>query len=79
MNDMNGNQRMNKIQLMETLNQIQDKIYDAMDDVNEIDTPDTGYQLRAAKVLVTVAMDLDRVIDDLNDEAIKAGERSGAV
>lgn len=67
-----------KPETIETLNKILNSIYNAMDHIGDIE--DNNPQVTAAeKQLVTAAMQVDNLIDELEEAAHAAGARSGAV
>jgi len=69
---------MNKMQLLETLSGIVNKLHNAMDEIGEIE--DNEFPKHAAMhYLVEAEMDIATVMDDLETLAVLDGTKSGAV
>lgn len=69
---------MTNVQVMERLSKILTKVYNAMDEVEDI--ADNEIQKENAKsYLLSAAMDLDNLGELLDNEAHINGEKSGAV
>lgn len=69
---------MNKVQVMESLSQILNKIYNAMDEVGDVEDNEIP-KSKAEKYLIEAAMDVDTLIDQLDNDTYIEGQRSGAV
>ena len=69
---------MNKMQILETLNGIVYTLQNAMDEIDDIADNDIP-KSRAQHYLIDAEMSINSLIDDIDDQAIIDGTKSGAV
>ncbi len=69
---------MNKLQVMESLSKILNKIHFAMEEIDDVvdnDLPKSAAQ----KYLINASMQVTELMDKLNDDVYLEGTKSGAV
>lgn len=64
--------------VLESLSKILDKIYNAMDEVDDVVDNDIP-KSKAESYLIMAAMEVDALMDELDTEAYNDGTKSGAV
>ena len=69
---------MNNMQVMETLSKVLDKLYNALDEIDDIVDNEIPKQ-RAEAFLAQAALEIDYVIDELDNQAVIDGTKSGAI